>query len=292
VTSPGFHSIPKGSIAASFTAEEPTSRAENDATVPGSEPRGLYAQRDEVPPLAECYFYHTIELPGSGLVTGEWDLRGGVDAYLGHEDVRGKRVLEVGPASGFLGFEMERRGAEVVAYDLSGATPWDIVPYAGSDLDAIAADRAAHIAKMNNGWWFARHALGASARVVYGTVYEIPRAIGPVDLCTFGSVLLHVREPLAALQSAARLEPSTIVVTEPTRRRRFGLVPERPSARRSPLFVPNGELREPFETWWSFSPESIANLLAITGYRTVRVEHHTQRYRGRPTPMFTVVGSR
>ena len=54
------------------------------------------------PLLEDCYFYHTMDVPGAGLVTGEWDLRNGVDAYLGHESVAGKRVLELGTASGFL----------------------------------------------------------------------------------------------------------------------------------------------------------------------------------------------
>ncbi|HEY4442105.1 MAG TPA: hypothetical protein VGN14_16725, partial [Candidatus Elarobacter sp.] len=74
------------------------------------------------PPLEACYFYHTMELPGVGTVEGEWDLRTGVDAYLGGEELRGKRVLEIGTASGFLCFAMERRGAEVIGYDLDPAT--------------------------------------------------------------------------------------------------------------------------------------------------------------------------
>ncbi len=33
--------------------------------------------------LADCSFYHSMDLPGVGAVTGEWDLRGRVDEYLG-----------------------------------------------------------------------------------------------------------------------------------------------------------------------------------------------------------------
>ncbi len=251
-----------------------------------------YAQERAVPALADCYFYHTVDLPGYGLVTGEWDLRDGVDDYLGHQPLAGKRVLEVGTASGFLCVEMERRGAEVVAYDLSDAMSWDIVPFAGADLQKKASDWAEHIRRLNNSWWLTQHATKSSARVIYGTVYEIPLAIGSVDVCTFGSVLLHVRDPLRALQSAARLSPQTIIVTDLLRRRRFGFLPERPSQRRSPLFVPNGKKKAPLETWWSFSPESVSNLLAIVGYRTTRTVRHAQRYRGRLMPMFTVVASR
>jgi predicted nicotinamide N-methyase len=55
--------------------------------------------------------------------------------------LRGKRVLEIGTASGFLCFTMERMGAEMVAYDLSGGQDWDIVPYAGLDYAGCLSDR-------------------------------------------------------------------------------------------------------------------------------------------------------
>ena len=79
----------------------------------------VYAEPRVVTELEECYFYHSMEIPGYGLVEGPWDLRGGVDDYLGGVDLNGKRVLEVGTASGFLCYTMEGRGADVVAYDLS-----------------------------------------------------------------------------------------------------------------------------------------------------------------------------
>ncbi len=258
----------------------------------GGEAERLYARRDDVPSLSDCYFYHTMDVPGHGTIAGEWDLRGRVDEYLGHEPLRGCRVLEVGTASGFLCFEMERRGAHVVAYDLSPSTPWDIVPYAGLDVESTHAVRAQHVGRINASWWLCRHAYGSSARMVYGTAYAVPAEIGPIDVCTFGAVLLHLRDPLRALESAARLRPSTIVITELARRRRFGFFPERPSQRRGPLFVPNAAAGQPTDTWWSFSPSSIANLLAIAGYRTERIVAHTQQYRDRALPMFTLVARR
>ena len=98
-------------------------------------PRGsaVYAEPRSVTDLEDCYFYHSMEIPGYGLVEGPWDLRGGVDDYLGGVDLRDKRVLEIGTASGFLCFTMEGRGAEVVAYDLSHEQSWDVVPYAQYD---------------------------------------------------------------------------------------------------------------------------------------------------------------
>ena len=62
------------------------------------------------PPIEACYFYHTTTIPGRGTVTGEWDLAPGIDAYLGHVPFAGKSVLDVGAATGFLTFHMEKAG--------------------------------------------------------------------------------------------------------------------------------------------------------------------------------------
>ena len=51
------------------------------------------------------------------MLPGAWDLRGHEPAYLGGVDVAGKRVLELGPATGYLTFYMERMGAEVVSFE-------------------------------------------------------------------------------------------------------------------------------------------------------------------------------
>ena len=82
----------------------------------------------------ECFFYHTMDLPGLGLQVGMWDLRGNVATYLGDQSFAGKRVVDVGTASGYLCFEMENRGADVIAFDrLLTDQPTDdmgLVPFA------------------------------------------------------------------------------------------------------------------------------------------------------------------
>src|SRR5712691_8821908 len=163
---------------------------------------------------ADCYFYHTMDIPGYGRVEGEWDLREGVREYLGNVDLRGKRVLEMGTANGFLCFEMERRGAEVVAYDLSENQDWDVVPYARQDGAAFVSARREHIRRLNNAFWFCHRAFGSKSKMVYGDVYSVPQEIGQVDVTTFGSILLHLRDPFLALQKALRLTRTTVIVTD------------------------------------------------------------------------------
>ncbi|HEV2177439.1 MAG TPA: hypothetical protein VGW33_09595 [Terriglobia bacterium] len=45
--------------------------------------QGIYAQPRLVTDVSECYFYHTMDIPGYGCVKGEWDLRGREKDYLG-----------------------------------------------------------------------------------------------------------------------------------------------------------------------------------------------------------------
>ncbi len=103
---------------------------------------------------ADCTLYHSMALPGIGDVAGIWDLRSTIDVYLGEQAFQEKRCLDVGTASGYLAFEMERRGAaEVIAVDVSGAKRLDFVPFAtgsGSGYADVCRGRclAAHPAEL------------------------------------------------------------------------------------------------------------------------------------------------
>ena len=65
-----------------------------------------YAEPRQVDRVEDCLFYHKIDIPGVGVVGDQWDLRACVDDYLGRIDFRGKRVLDVGTAGGFLTFAL------------------------------------------------------------------------------------------------------------------------------------------------------------------------------------------
>src|ERR1043165_3134594 len=72
-------------------------------------------------------WYHTLELPGH-TTEGIFDLRPHVHRYGLPERMDGMRALDVGTWDGFWGFEMERRGAEVVALDLDDERDLDWPP--------------------------------------------------------------------------------------------------------------------------------------------------------------------
>jgi hypothetical protein len=120
----------------------------------------------------------------------------------------------MGTANGFVCFHMENRGADVVAYDLSENEDWDVVPFARHDGRAYLSERKSVIRKLNNAFWLCHRAFGSNSRMVYGDVYSVPEEIGVVDVCTFGSILLHLRDPFLALQKALRLTRETVIVTD------------------------------------------------------------------------------
>ena len=80
--------------------------------------------------LEDCVFYTVQDIPGLSEPTkGEWDLRKNIDKYLGNVDFKDKTVLELGPASGCLTFEIENRGGEITSIELSlEEDMWDVVP--------------------------------------------------------------------------------------------------------------------------------------------------------------------
>ena len=257
-----------------------------------------YAHPKHVEDRSDCFFYHSIDLPEAGAVPGIWDLRPGVESYLGGVDFKGKRVLELGCANGFLTFQMERRGAEVVGVDLSESDSWDVVPYASVDYDREMAVRRNHIRQLNNAFWLGHRLTESGARVLYGGVYQIPPEAGPFDVCTVGSILLHLRDPFLALHRALSITRETVVVTD--MRSRYDILPRvglsrllpkklrRPSMR----FIPDYRTGFPRDTWWRLNPDIVTHFLGVLGFEDVRVSFHRQIFKGRYLPLFTVVGRR
>ncbi|HEY4707880.1 MAG TPA: methyltransferase domain-containing protein [Thermodesulfobacteriota bacterium] len=260
----------------------------------------MFAIPQDVLTPEDCIFYHTIDIPNHGLIEGSWDLRANVDDYLGRVDFKSKRVLEVGTANGYLCFEMERRGADVMGYDLSPAHNWDYVPYNGEVDKKGIEDRKKHIGMLNRAWWFGHKKFNSKAKVVYGSVYDIPQTIGPVHISTFGCILLHLRDPFLALQKAAILTTETIIVTEimpvwlrkPSAYGRFFLKPFLNLLNPSIIFLPNPETKMPNDTWWYLPPEITCRFLNMLGFPKQTVIMHTQTYDNAPISLYTVVATK
>ena len=141
-------------------------------------------------------WYHTVELPDGTVTPGWFDLRPYVPRYGIPDDLAGKRVLEVGTWDGFWAFELERRGAaEVVAIDLDDER----------DLDWPPRRRPASFKSgRGDGFRELRARLGSSVQRVELSVYDAtPERLGSFDLVFCGSVLIHLRDQLLALERIA-----------------------------------------------------------------------------------------
>ncbi|HVE47750.1 MAG TPA: hypothetical protein VNA57_13500 [Acidimicrobiales bacterium] len=248
----------------------------------------LYADPRRIDDPSSCFFYHFMDLPGHGPVGDYgWDLRPGVDRYLAGVDLAGRRVLEIGPASGFLTFHMESEGAEVVAVELGPTTPWDVVPQSELDIEAVLRERHDVMEKMRNGFWFARATMGGKARVHYGSAYELPEGLGRFDVSVMASILLHTRDPLRIVERCARLTDRTLVIVD----HHHPDIDGRPVAHLTPTRE-NGV----WDTWWAFTPEFFVAYCNVLGFTRTRVEFHEQRHISggaeAQIPMFTVVAER
>lgn len=149
---------------------------------------------------ANPLWYHTLELAPDAVTPGWFDLRPIVDR-MPWPDVAGKRCLDVGTYDGFLAFELERRGAaEVVATDIEDHTRWDWP----ARTRAQGPDRLAELAGQRKGLGFeiAKEALGSSVQRVERSVYDLdPAQDGRFDIVVCGSLLLHLRDPVRALEA-------------------------------------------------------------------------------------------
>ena len=124
-------------------------------------------------------WWHEIEL-APGLVTPGDDSNRMklpiLDALGLPHDLRGKRALDIGCSDGYFSFELEKRGADVVAIDF--------------------------VPETYTGFATARKILGSGVDYRMDNVYNLtPEGYGRFDVVLFLGVLYHLRKPLAALDA-------------------------------------------------------------------------------------------
>jgi tRNA (mo5U34)-methyltransferase len=196
-----------------------------------------------------------------GVVTPGWfDLRPIVE-HLPWPDVRGLRCLDVGTFDGFLAFELERRGArEVVCTDLADERGWDWPPSSRgtgpAQLEELAPQRS-------RGFEIARTALGSRVERIEISVYDLsPGALGTFDLVVCGSLLLHLREPLRALEAIHSVCRDRLLSAEQVR---LGLSYLH---RRRPLAELDG--MNQLLQWWVPNVAGHRQMLSATGFAVER----------------------
>lgn len=203
--------------------------------------------------VAALDWYHTQELAPGVETPGMFDLRPFVRHYGIPDRLDGLRVLDVGTFEGFWAFELERRGARVTALDLDRI----------QELDWPRHLRPAEDGSRGEGFQIARECLGSAVERVGMSIYDAtPEALGGrFDLVFCGSVLIHLRDPMLALERICELSERAIVADEYSRR--LDLLPFAAAEFRG---------NTPWATWWRPARRTWAAMLRCAGFSDV-TEH-------------------
>jgi tRNA (mo5U34)-methyltransferase len=203
--------------------------------------------------VARYRWYHTLDL-GQGVVTaGMFDHRPVVGRYLLPEDLSGLRCLDVGTMDGFWAFEMERRGAaETVAVDLDDPDaldwPQSLRTVTAKTLDETKGER----------FEIARDALGSKVQRCLRSVYHLDTDLGLFDLVFCGDLLVHLKDPITAVERIRRVCRGRAIICTP-------IAPSRWFDRR-----PVAELDglDEFQ-WWLLSQSALERLVSAAGFARV-----------------------
>ena len=223
--------------------------------------------------LSDCFFYHTMDLPGLGEVRGHWDLRSRFKEYIGGVDLADKSVIDVGAATGFLSFAAEESGANrVLSFDIGDPRQQTFLPFKDKlyyrDPARWAEQYGAEIEQWKNAYWLCHRLLGSKAQVYYGNIYDLPRELGKFDVAIVGSVLEHLSDQITALASISHVTKETIVVVSPLlqtdeRIARFGALADHP---------------ENDFTWWIYSEGVYREVFKMLGFSIAAITHAQYYY--------------
>jgi SAM-dependent methyltransferase len=148
------------------------SRNENPAPVADEEARAL---------VSSVRWYHRFELRPGLITPGVSDFHPSAccDSMGIPQDLSGLRAVDVGAWDGPLSFELERRGARVVALDIQ-------------DPERV-------------GFAVARRVLQSTVPHVRASVYDLPHlGLGLFDLVVFRGVYYHLKYPILAFERIAQ----------------------------------------------------------------------------------------
>ena len=168
-------------------------------------------------------WYHTVDL-GDGVVTaGYYDHRPHLHHYGFPDDLTGMRVLDIGAASGFFSFEFERRGADVVATDLSDWFDHDFGPLyrPGKTSEALSQF-------LNDPFELAKALRGSKVERKLIRIYDISsETVGRFESSSAGASFFTLSDPSPGPLDTSRALPSRRRSLRPRSRRRD---PHLPSA--------------------------------------------------------------
>ncbi|WP_353959837.1 class I SAM-dependent methyltransferase [Methylobacterium longum] len=166
---------------------------------------------------SRSYWYHTMKFPDGEVVNGSWTIDDFLQ-YIGGYDLKGKTVLDVGTASGYLAFNAEKAGATVTGLDAASTHEFRHVPFADSlSYNNIGQYREIwtreNLIPIKNSWWHAWHKYNSQAKCVYAPIpelYEWPEK--SFDVVMAGAIVEHLSEPVFAIGAWARLAREAVLI--------------------------------------------------------------------------------
>jgi tRNA (mo5U34)-methyltransferase len=209
--------------------------------------------------VAEKSWYHTLELPGGRVTSGLFDHRPLLPHYGLPDDMSGLRALDVGTADGFWAFEMERRGAEVVALEVPRVSDRDFPPAAKRLI------RGERDTPPGRRFELARCALDSQVEVVPLAIYDVdPSRLGRFDFVHVGDVLLHLRDPVGGLAAICSVTSGQAHIANPIDPR----LPAGPGTDRN-LAAYHGGWNTTI--WWVTSVQTLAQMTLDAGFADAEV---------------------
>jgi tRNA (mo5U34)-methyltransferase len=188
-------------------------------------------------------WYHSIELPNGDIIQGHQSLehqRLRLRQFPIPEDLRGKRVLDIGAWDGWFSFEMEKWGASVVAVD----------------------------ATYNEKLVQAREWLGSKVEYRVADVCDLrPSDLGVFDIVLFLGVLYHLKHPLLALERVCALSRDLVCVESQVMHDGFD-----PGAVPVMEFYETNELGGQFDNWVGPNVACMLAMCRSAGFARVRFE--------------------
>ncbi|HET6908281.1 MAG TPA: methyltransferase domain-containing protein [Mycobacteriales bacterium] len=220
--------------------------------------RGVTGDDELSKRIREISWYHTIELPNGVVTPGQFNHRALVARYGLPHDLAGKRALDVATFDGFWAFELERRGAQVTAIDLDDPRDWDFPDAVRPLVSAARADES-----IGRGFALAHEALGSSVQRLVRSVYDLdPTEVGTFDFVHAGDLLVHLRDPLRALQSIRSVTKGALLLSD-------GIDLDARQGKFGPTMQYLGGWDD--VVWWVPSLEALAQLLIDAGFRDLRL---------------------
>ncbi len=220
--------------------------------------QGWTSEDDLTQLIASISWYHTLELPGGIVTPGQFDHRPVLPRYGLPADMAGKRSLDVATFDGFWAFEMERRGADVTAIDLDDLRELDF-----PTLTRPFVDRITTLPPIGQGFDVAHRALGSSVQRRHSSVYRLdPDEHGLFDFVHCGDLLLHLRDPLTALERIRSVTSGTFLLSD---------VVELDN--RHGMFGPHVQYLGGWSdvVWWVPSLDALCQMVSDAGFRNIKV---------------------